>query len=274
MPLPSPDDRTAWVAIIEGDDWTRIRNEEIVGAFMDGVFENHPRIEDRSIDRLLKQIKAIARRRVGWHHPNQGRDIVDDAVHEVMLELIAPEDPKTTWLRINFGFVVGRRAQDAIRRSTRNPCTTVADLAKKADTLPSVILQHGRGNLSEAAIVNRMALDDVAAGYDTAAQKLIFQVIREGTTFEKLGELLGKSASAIRMSVGKMKANARTEFGRLPAVHAATTPASRAIVLSGDGLPPTPHVVNDREAVGQDDAPHLQSVVAVPQAACVWPAAA
>lgn len=116
---PKSTDLAGWREAIHAGWHHDYRSEELVAAIQDlgpGTDKAvlHPLAKDTS-DRMVHMLRNLVDR----HHPNEGRDIIEEALSELWTSLLQPNSPDGRGLREAFYPRVRFRVIDAIRRAER-----------------------------------------------------------------------------------------------------------------------------------------------------------
>jgi hypothetical protein len=115
---PKSNDLEGWLQAVRDDSLSGFRLESIAAAFQD-LGTRDKVLQNALAKHLSRSILGILRRRTGFHHPNQGEDIMLRAHDEVILALLQPASADGRGLRSAFVPRVLFRLKDAIAKEDR-----------------------------------------------------------------------------------------------------------------------------------------------------------
>ncbi len=138
-PPPKSTDLCGWRAAIKDGRYRQFRLEALVAAIQD----LGPHTENDVLNPLAKHLSdsmlGILRSWVGFHHPNEGRDIIERVHAQLWDALLKPHSADGKGMRVAFGSRLKFRLKDAIAveaRAFRSPDENVAK-SKKTDKTTS-----------------------------------------------------------------------------------------------------------------------------------------
>ena len=117
---PKSMDLAGWLQAVVAGRHHGLRSEDLVAAIQDlgpGADKAvlNPLAKDVS-DRMMHMLRSL----VGRHHPNEGRDIIEDTHAKLWASLLQPDSPDGWGLRTAFHHRVRFRVLDVLRRESRS----------------------------------------------------------------------------------------------------------------------------------------------------------
>jgi hypothetical protein len=129
---PESNDLEGWLHAVRDDSLSGFRLESIAGAFQD-LGTRDTVLRNALAKYLSRSILGILRPHIGFHHPNQGEDIMLRAHDEIFFALLRPTSADGRGLRSAFVPRVMYRLKDAIAKEARER-RTPDDAAQHAES--------------------------------------------------------------------------------------------------------------------------------------------
>lgn len=122
---PDPNDLEGWRQAIADSRLKSFRLESIAAAFQDlGCADMS--VHNTLTRHLSDALTRMLRKRVDFHHPNDGKDIILDVHGKIFEALVLPASADGKALRTNFGSRVEFRLKTAIAKSMRGQVSPLA----------------------------------------------------------------------------------------------------------------------------------------------------
>ena len=213
MPLPPLEDLAFWLPILESGSWCDPRGaDDVMGAtdlmsvFIARRSDCSRRVEEAIARRIIDIAKVFIRQNVSRRHHQNGYDIVDDALSQLLRAMATPEGASAKGLATNFKVRTRFIIVDCIRRS-RGWATRRSDVDDAVEAKLAAPFSDPTDAIEREQAL--LAVDD-------ARDRQMLRDHQDGFTWTEIGQRNGCDQTTARRRVMAViaAAEARTKLER------------------------------------------------------------
>ncbi|WP_426129699.1 hypothetical protein [Pararhizobium sp. PWRC1-1] len=201
-PVPSSSDLEVWREAFAKNRLRDYKLEVLVAALQDLGPKTDRRVREALASRISDALMWMLRKRVGFNHPNEGRDIIERVHADLIAALFNPASADGKALRVAFSARVTFRIKDAIAtefRHSRIPTEEKAWTVGEADAEPESPAGDGPLEVGQVQPPSEPDAGSGHADHDLGGSKASIRAdCRTGQADDSNGDDLDFQAGTIR----------------------------------------------------------------------------